>query len=116
MTVHAVDALPRLGENQLVNTVLAHLAFETVGMVRVVTGHDCFVEDRLFADIAAVRAVGAYRGAVGEQQKVRVRRYLVSAFRALETIDMEERLARGVEHGQFHSVIEARCRIRGKMR
>ena len=93
VAVHAVDALTRLREDQFVDSVLAHLALETMSVVRVVTSHDSFVEDGLFADIAAVRTVRTYRRSVREQQEVRVRGDLVAALGALETVDMEEGLS-----------------------
>ena len=99
MAIHAIDALARLGEHELVDAVLAHLALEAVRVVRVVPGHDRLVEDGLLADVAAVRAVGAYRRAVGEQEQVRVRGDLVPALGAFEAVDMEKGLAEKGEHG-----------------
>lgn len=64
MAVHAVDALAGLGENELVNPILADLALEAVGMIRVFTSHDSLIEDRLLADVTAVGAAGTYRRAV----------------------------------------------------
>ena len=64
MAIHAINALTRLGENELVDPVLADLAFEAVGMVGIVTGHDSFVENGLPTDVTAVGAVGTYRRAV----------------------------------------------------
>ena len=91
---HTVEPLRGFREHELVDAVLADLALEAVRVVRIVAGHDRLVEDGLLADVAAVRAVGAYRGAVREEQQVGVRRHLVSAFRALETINVEEGLPR----------------------
>ena len=54
MAVHAVDTLACLREDELVDSVLAYLALETMGMVGIVAGHDGLVEDRLLADIAAI--------------------------------------------------------------
>ena len=54
VAVHAVDTLACLREDELVDSVLAYLALETMGMVGVVAGHDGLVEDRLLADIAAI--------------------------------------------------------------
>jgi hypothetical protein len=93
VTVHAVNALARLRKHELVDAVLAHLALEAVGMVRVVPGHDRFVEDGEVADVARVRAVGADRRAVREQEEVRVRGDLLMAFCAFEAVDMKERLS-----------------------
>lgn len=101
VAVHAVDALPRLREDQFVDPILTHLAFETVRVIGIVAGHDGFVQNRLFADIAVVRAVRTYRRPVREKQEVRVGCYLVSAFCALETINMEEGLSRKRNHGQY---------------
>ena len=98
MAVHAVDARARLGEHELVDALLADLALEAVRVVRVVARHDRLVEDRQLADGAAVRAVGADRRAVREQEEVRVRRDLVPALGALEAVDVEEGLPGGCEH------------------
>ena len=97
MAIHAIDALARLGEHELVDAVLAHLALEAVRVVRVVARHDRLVEDRLLAHRAAVRAVRADRRAVREQEEVRVRRDLVPALGALEAVDVEEGLPGGHE-------------------
>ena len=54
VTVHAVDALTCFGKYEFVDPISADFTFETVGVVRVVAGHDSFVKDGKFADIAAV--------------------------------------------------------------
>ncbi len=54
VTIHAIDSLTRLGEDELVDTVLAYFTLETVGMVRVVTSHNGLVENGQLADIAVV--------------------------------------------------------------
>jgi hypothetical protein len=54
MAVHAVNSLAGLGKDELVDALLADLALEAVGMVRVVAGHDGFVEDGEMADVARV--------------------------------------------------------------
>jgi hypothetical protein len=66
VAIHAVDPLGRLGKDELLYAVLADLALEAVSVIAVVTGHDCLVEDRLPAHVAAVGAVGADRRAVRE--------------------------------------------------
>ena len=45
MTVHAVDPLARLCEDQFVYAVLTDLTIETVGVIRVVSCHDSLVKD-----------------------------------------------------------------------
>ena len=97
VTRHTVYALTGLGKYELLYALLADLAIEAVGVVRVVARHDRLVEDRLLAHRAAVRAVRADRRAVREQEQVRVRRDLVPALGALEAVDVEERLPRGRE-------------------
>ena len=89
VAVHAVDALAGFGKDKLVDALLADLAFEAVGVVRVVAGHDRLVEDGLATDIAAVGAVGAYRGAIGQQEQVCVGGDLLVALCALEAINVE---------------------------
>ena len=54
VTIHAVDALACFGKYEFVDPISANFALETVGVVRVVTGHDSFVKDGEFADIAAI--------------------------------------------------------------
>jgi len=43
-----------LGEHELVDTVVTGTAFEAVRVIRVIAGHDGFVEDGLMADTAFV--------------------------------------------------------------
>ena len=107
VAVHTIYPAARLGEHKFVDPVLADLALKTVRVVGVVAGHDRLVEDGLLADIAAVGAVGAYGRAVREQQQVRVRRHLVSAFRALEAVDVEEGLAGKWEHDKYRNTTAA---------
>ena len=90
VTGHAVDPLAGLGEDELVYPLLADATVEAVGMVRVFSGHDSFVEDRLSADVAAVGAVCAYWGAVGEQEQIGVGGNLVVALCTSEAINVEE--------------------------
>lgn len=58
VAVHAVYALSGFGEYKFINTALANLAFETMSMIRVVSGHDGLVQNRQMAHIAAIRTVG----------------------------------------------------------
>ena len=61
VTVHAIYAVMGLREHELVDAIATRLALEAVGVVRVVTGHDSFVQDGEMTDrarIAAVRADG----------------------------------------------------------
>ena len=89
MAGHTIDALAGLGEHQFLNALLADLAVEAMGMVRIVAGHDRLVEDGLAADVATVRAVRTHRGAVREKQQIRVGRHLLVAFCAFEAINVE---------------------------
>jgi len=66
MAIHAVYAVARLGKNELVNSSVANLAFETVGVVRVVSCHDGLVENGKMANITAVGAICTDRGAIGK--------------------------------------------------
>ena len=54
VTVHTVYSLARFGKYEFVDPISADFALETVRVVRVVTGHDSFVKDGKFADIAAI--------------------------------------------------------------
>jgi hypothetical protein len=54
MAFHAINAMTGLGEHELVDTVVTGTAFEAVRMIRVIPGHDGFVEDGLMADAAFV--------------------------------------------------------------
>lgn len=90
VAVHAVDALTGLCEDEFVDPVLTHFALEAVSMVRVVAGHDGFIEDGKTADVATVGAVGAYWRAIREEEQVGVCGDFFATFRALETVDMEE--------------------------
>jgi len=46
MTVHAVYALTCLGEDEFVDTIVADLALEAVGMIGIISSHDSLVENR----------------------------------------------------------------------
>lgn len=59
VTVHAIDALARPGEDKFLYPFLADLTLEAVSMIRVLAGHDGFVQDRLMADATAIRAIRA---------------------------------------------------------
>ena len=54
VAVHAVNALTCLGEHEFVDPISADFALETVRVVRVVAGHDSFVKNGKFADIAGI--------------------------------------------------------------
>lgn len=92
---HAVYALAGLGEDELVDAVVADLALEAMGVVGVIAGHDGLIEDGLLAYVAVVATVGTDGRAIGEEEEVGVRGDLVAALCTLETVDMEERLAVG---------------------
>ena len=68
VALHAIESLTRLGEDELVDTVLATPASEAFGVEGVVAGHDGLIEDGLVAEAAVVRAVGAYGRAVREKK------------------------------------------------
>jgi len=92
VTIHAIDTLARLGEDELVDTVTANFTLETMGMVGIVASHNGFVENGETTYIAAVGAVGTYRGTIREEKEVCVGSNLIATFRAFETIYMKERL------------------------
>lgn len=54
VTVHTIYTLACFGKHEFVDPISANFALETVGMVRVVAGHDSFIENGKFADIARV--------------------------------------------------------------
>jgi hypothetical protein len=54
MTAHTINALTGLGEDELVNPVLAYFTFEAMGMIRIVASHDSFVEDGKVTDVTTV--------------------------------------------------------------
>jgi hypothetical protein len=93
VAVHAIYALTGLGEDKLVNTALTNLTFETVGVIWIVSSHDCLVQNREMADVATVRAICTYWRTIGEKKKVGVGGHLITTFRAFEAIDMEKGLA-----------------------
>jgi len=64
MAAHAVNAVTGLGKDELVDSVVADFALEAVGVVGVVSRHDCFVENGLLADVAVVAALCTDGGAV----------------------------------------------------
>jgi len=97
VAVHAIYALTGFRENKLVNSIATNFAFEAVGVIRVVTGHDSFIENREMTNIAAIGAIGTYWRAIGEEEEISVCCDLVPAFGALEAVDVKERLAAGDE-------------------
>lgn len=54
MTIHAVYALAGFGENKFVDPIFANFTLETVGVIGVIAGHDGFVKDGKFADVATI--------------------------------------------------------------
>jgi hypothetical protein len=60
VTIHTIYALTCLGEDELVNSVLANLTFEAMCVIRVISGHDSFVENWKLTYAAGIRAVGTY--------------------------------------------------------
>jgi hypothetical protein len=64
VTVHAIYTLRGFREHEFVDPVLADLALEAMGVIRVVTGHDRLVQYRLLADITVIGAVGTNRGTI----------------------------------------------------
>ena len=92
VTIHAVYALAGFGKYEFVDPISANLALETVRMIRVIAGHDSFVKNGKFADIATIRTVGTDGGTVGQQEEIGVCCDLVAAFSALETVNVEKRL------------------------
>ena len=94
MAIHTVYAVASLGKNQLVNSSVTNLAFETMRVVRVVSCHDGLIENGKVANITAVRAICTDRGSIGKQEEVRVGVDLIAAFGALEAVNMKEGLAK----------------------
>jgi hypothetical protein len=45
VAVHAIDALAGFGKDEFIDSVFADFTFEAVGVVRIVAGHNGFVED-----------------------------------------------------------------------
>ena len=93
VTVHAVYALACFGEDKFIDPISANFTLETVGVVRVIAGHNGFVKDGKLANIATIGTIGTNGGAVGQQKQVCICRDFVTAFSALETVDVEEGLA-----------------------
>ena len=54
VTVHAVYALARFGEDKFIDPISANFTLETVGVIRVIAGHDGFVKNGKFANIATI--------------------------------------------------------------
>ena len=93
MAIHAIYALASLCKNKFIDAVLADFAFETVGVICIVAGHDSFVENRLFTDIAGIGAISADWRTIREEEKISVSGNFVVTFSAFEAVDMEEALA-----------------------
>jgi len=93
VAVHAVYALTGFCEHKLVDSVAADLAFEAMGMIRVVASHDSFIENGEMTNVATVGAIGTYRRAVGEEEEISIGGDLVPTFSALEAVDVKEGLA-----------------------
>jgi len=64
VAVHAVDSLAGLCENEFIDAVAADFTLEAVSMIRVVAGHDSFVEDGEATYVTAIGTVCADRRAV----------------------------------------------------
>ena len=54
VTVHAVNTMAGFCKHEFVDTIVTGATFEAVGVVRVVTGQDSFVEDGLLTNATAV--------------------------------------------------------------
>lgn len=54
MAFHAINTMAGLGKHELVDTVVTGTAFEAVRVIRVIAGHDGFIEDGLMAYAAFV--------------------------------------------------------------
>lgn len=61
-------------------------------MIGIISCHDSLVQDGLLADVAAIGTVRADWRAVRQKEQIGIGSHLVSAFRALEAVDVEERL------------------------
>lgn len=92
MTLHAVYTLASLGENKLVDSILAYFTFEAMSMIGVIASHNSFIENGKVADIAIIGAVGTNGGTIGQQEEVGIRGHLITTLCALEAVDMKERL------------------------
>jgi len=63
---HTIYSLTRFGENQFVDTIATYFALEAMGVIRVVTSHNSFVENGLLADVAVVTAICTDGGSIRE--------------------------------------------------
>ncbi len=54
MTFCVINPEAGLGEHKLVDMVVTGMTFEAVRVIRVIAGHDSFIEDGLMADAAVV--------------------------------------------------------------
>jgi hypothetical protein len=107
VAVHAIYAMAGFRENKLVDSIATNFAFEAMSVIRVVTGHDSFIEDREMTNIAAIGAIGTYRRAVGKEEKIGVCCDLVPAFSALEAVDVKKRLAVEDEQSGYQAMRDA---------
>jgi hypothetical protein len=57
MEFHAINTMAGLGKHELVDTLVTGTAFEAVGVIQIIAGHDSLVEDRLMADATFVQTV-----------------------------------------------------------
>lgn len=64
VTGHAVDGLTSFGKDEFVDSVITDLAFETMSVVRIISGHNGLVKDGQTTNTTAVGAIGANGGAV----------------------------------------------------
>jgi hypothetical protein len=93
VTVHAVNTMAGFCKHEFVDTIVTGATFEAVGVVRVVTGQDSFVEDGLLTNATAVWAVGADGLTIREEKKIRVGGDPVATLGAFETVDVKEGLS-----------------------
>jgi len=68
VAIHTIYALASLCKDEFIDPVFTDFAFEAMSVICVVPGHDSFVENRLFTDIACVGAISADGGAIGKEQ------------------------------------------------
>jgi hypothetical protein len=92
VTLHTVDTMTSLGKHQFVDAIVTGATFKTVGVVRVIAGHNGFVKDGLVTDATAVWTIGADRLTVWEEKEIGVGGDPVAALGTLETVDVKEGL------------------------
>jgi hypothetical protein len=54
VALHTVNTMTSLGKHKFVDAIVTGATFETVGVVRVVAGHNGFIKDGLVTDATAV--------------------------------------------------------------